>query len=109
MRQQIADRDGLAPIGIRAVIPFGNVARHGQVEADAACFHLHGDERRRHDGLGQRSGVVNRVHVDGRRFCVVRLPAEFVNDQFILVADRQHAAGKRVIGDGVIEHVIGAL
>ena len=51
VRQQIADRDGFAPLGIRPGIPFGNVARHGQIEAKAARFNLHGHERRGDHGL----------------------------------------------------------
>ena len=66
VRQQIADRDFFTPIGIRAVIPFGKVASHGQVEPDAGGLHLHGDECCRHDRFGERCDIVNRVHVDGR-------------------------------------------
>ena len=40
---------------------------------------------------------------------IIRLPAELMHDEFVAVANRKHAAGKCMIGDGAIEHVVRGL
>ena len=92
--------------GIRAVIPFGNVARNRQIEPQAACLNLHGYKRCGDDGFRQRSGVVDRVRRNRWRGCVIRLPAKRVNEKLTLIANRQHAAGECVIRDRAVEHAV---
>ncbi len=109
MRQQMADRDAPAPFRIRARIPLGNVARHGQIECESPGFHLHGNERRGDDGLRERRGIVNRVWSNDGGACVVGLPAKRMHLQFSAISDCQDAAGKGMVGDRAIQDVEGWL
>src|SRR6267143_1647855 len=98
----------MAPFGLRSAGPFGQVTLDARVEIErnreVAFRELRYQRGRRHY-FCERSDVVHRVRVNGRRIGGIAEIAESMQRSFSAIADGDGGAGKSFVLDRALDHL----
>src|SRR6266478_6375985 len=98
----------MAPFGLRSAGPFGQVTLDARVEIErnreAALRELSYKRGRRHY-FCERSDVVHRVRVNGRRVGCVAQISKGMQRNFSAITDRDGGAGEGFISDSALDHL----